>query len=70
MAVQYQRGISVSSAVMSFEHQGLAFSLLDTPDRWDFSPRGLRGHLPHPDRGPPKAPRGIEEHTRKLFEVC
>jgi peptide subunit release factor RF-3 len=31
------RGISVSSAVMSFEHGGLAFNLLDTPGDRDFS---------------------------------
>ena len=37
MAVEYQRGISVSSAVMSFEHEGLAFNLLDTPGHQDFS---------------------------------
>jgi peptide chain release factor 3 len=32
-------GTSVSPAVMSFEHRGLAFNLLDTPGHWDFSPR-------------------------------
>jgi hypothetical protein len=31
MAVERERGISVSSAVISFEHEGLAFNLLDTP---------------------------------------
>jgi peptide chain release factor 3 len=31
MVVERERGISVSSAVMSFEHEGLAFNLLDTP---------------------------------------
>ena len=31
MAVERERGISISSAVMSFEHEGLAFNLLDTP---------------------------------------
>jgi peptide chain release factor 3 len=31
MAVERERGISVSAAVMSFEHQGLALNLLDTP---------------------------------------
>ncbi len=31
------RGISVSSAVMSFEHEGLAFNLLDKPGHQDFS---------------------------------
>jgi peptide chain release factor 3 len=30
MAVERERGISVSSAVMSFEHEGPAFNLLDT----------------------------------------
>src|SRR5260370_34294152 len=40
-----------SSAVMSFEHAGLAFKLLDTPGHQDFSPMGFqRGHLPHSDR--------------------
>src|SRR5438552_1040769 len=37
MAVERGRGISVSSAVMSFEHEGLAFNLLDTPGHQDFS---------------------------------
>ena len=43
MAVEYQRGISVSSAVMSFEHERLAFNLLDPPGHQDFSPMGFRG---------------------------
>jgi hypothetical protein len=30
MAVERKRGISVSSTVMSFEHQGLAINVLDT----------------------------------------
>ena len=52
MAVERERGISVSSAVMSFEHQGLAFNLLDTPGHQDFSPLGVqRGHLLRPHRG-------------------
>ena len=29
MAIERERGISVSSAVMSFEHEGLAFNLLE-----------------------------------------
>src|ERR1700739_2050187 len=36
MAVERERGISVSSA-KSFEHEGLAFNLLDTPGHQDFS---------------------------------
>ena len=37
MAIERERGISVSSAVMSFEHDGLVFNLLDTPGHQDFS---------------------------------
>jgi peptide chain release factor 3 len=37
MAVERERGISVSSAVMSFEREGLAFNLLDTPGHQDLS---------------------------------
>jgi peptide chain release factor 3 len=80
MAVEHERGISVSSAAMSFEHDGLALSLLDTPRHQDFSPMGFqRAHLPHPDRDRQRgdgagrrrhgAKRGIEEQTRKLFEM-
>ena len=41
MAVERERGISVSSAVMSLEHEELAFNLLDTPGHQDFRPLGL-----------------------------
>jgi peptide chain release factor 3 len=45
MAVERERGISVSSAVMSFEHEGLAFNLLDTPGHQNFSSLEFqRGH--------------------------
>ena len=37
MAVERERGISVSLAVISFEHEGLAFNLLDTPGHQDLS---------------------------------
>jgi peptide chain release factor 3 len=41
MAVERERGISVSSAVMSLEHKELAFNLLDTPGHQNFRPLGL-----------------------------
>jgi peptide chain release factor 3 len=41
MAVEYQRGISVSSGVRSFEHEGLAFNLLDTRGPPGFRPIGI-----------------------------
>jgi peptide chain release factor 3 len=36
MAIERERGISVSSAMMSFEYDGLAIKLLDTPGHQDF----------------------------------
>src|SRR5262249_56160145 len=71
MAIERERGISVSSAVMSFEHEGLAFNLLDTPGHQDFSEDTYRT-LTAVDSALmvlPAAPP-IEEQTRKLFEVC
>jgi len=44
IAVERERGISVSSAVMRFEHEGLAFILLDTPGHQDFN--GISGQTP------------------------
>src|SRR3546814_4482414 len=37
MKIEQQRGISVTSSVMTFEHAGLIFNLLDTPGHEDFS---------------------------------
>jgi peptide chain release factor 3 len=37
MAIERERGISVSSTVTSFEHQGLAFKLLDGAGHQDFN---------------------------------
>jgi peptide subunit release factor RF-3 len=44
MAVERERGISVSSAVMSFENEGLTFNLLDTPA--GFQPTGISATTP------------------------
>ncbi len=71
MAIERERGISVSSAVMTFEHQGLTFNLLDTPGHQDFSEDTYRT-LTAVDSAVMvlDAAKGIEEQTRKLFEVC
>ena len=37
MSIEKERGISVSASVMTFEHEGLTFNLLDTPGHEDFS---------------------------------
>ena len=66
-----ERGISISSAVMSFEDEGLAFNLLDTPGHQDFSVDTYRT-LTAVDSAVMvfDAAKGIKEQTRKLFEVC
>jgi len=71
MAIERERGISVSASVMSFEHAGLAFNLLDTPGHEDFSEDTYRT-LTAVDSAVMvlDAAKGIETQTRKLFEVC
>lgn len=71
MAIERERGISVSSAAMTFEHDGLIFNLLDTPGHQDFSEDTYRT-LTAVDSAVMviDAAKGIEEQTKKLFEVC
>ena len=71
MKIEQQRGISVTSSVMTFEQDGVTFNLLDTPGHEDFSEDTYRT-LTAVDSAVMviDAARGIEAQTRKLFEVC
>jgi peptide chain release factor 3 len=71
MEIERQRGISVSSSVMSFEYRGLVCNLLDTPGHEDFSEDTYRT-LTAVDSAIMviDAAKGIEAQTRKLLEVC
>ena len=71
MKIEQERGISVTTAVMTFEYQGLVFNLLDTPGHEDFSEDTYRT-LTAADSAIMviDAAKGIESQTRKLFEVC
>jgi len=71
MKIEQQRGISVTSSVMTFEYGGLTFNLLDTPGHEDFSEDTYRT-LTAVDSAVMviDAAKGIEPQTRKLFEVC
>jgi peptide chain release factor 3 len=71
MSIERERGISVTASVMSFEHGGLSFNLLDTPGHEDFSEDTYRT-LTAVDSAVMvlDAAKGIETQTRKLFEVC
>lgn len=71
MAIEQQRGISVTSSVMTFQHEDILFNLLDTPGHQDFSEDTYRT-LTAVDSAVMviDAAKGIEAQTRKLFEVC
>ena len=71
MKIEQQRGISVTSSVMTFERGGLTFNLLDTPGHEDFSEDTYRT-LTAVDSAVMviDAAKGIEAQTLKLFEVC
>lgn len=71
MKIERDRGISVASSVMTFEHAGLVFNLLDTPGHEDFSEDTYRT-LTAADSAIMvlDAAKGIEPQTLKLFEVC
>ncbi len=71
MKIEQQRGISVTTSVMTFERDGITFNLLDTPGHEDFSEDTYRT-LTAVDSAIMviDAAKGIEPQTRKLFEVC
>lgn len=71
MKIEQERGISVTSAVMTFEFGDVVFNLLDTPGHEDFSEDTYRT-LTAADSAVMviDAAKGIEAQTRKLFEVC
>jgi len=75
MEIEKQRGISVTSTVLSFEYSlqtsKFHLNLLDTPGHQDFSEDTYRT-LAAADNCVMliDAAKGIEDRTRKLFEVC
>jgi peptide chain release factor 3 len=71
MALEQQRGISVTSSVMQFPYQGRIVNLLDTPGHEDFSEDTYRT-LTAVDSALMviDAAKGVEERTIKLMDVC
>jgi len=71
MEIEKERGISITSAVMSYSYGGRAMHLLDTPGHKDFSEDTYRtltaveSVLMMIDSA-----KGVEEQTIKLMEVC
>jgi len=71
MALEQQRGISVTSSVMQFPYRERIVNLLDTPGHEDFSEDTYRT-LTAVDSALMviDAAKGVEERTIKLMEVC
>ena len=71
MALEQQRGISITSTILAFPYRGYHVNLLDTPGHQDFSEDTYRT-LTAVDSAVMvlDAARGIEPQTLKLFEVC
>ncbi|MDR3073102.1 MAG: peptide chain release factor 3 [Deltaproteobacteria bacterium] len=71
MAMEKERGISVTSSVMKFAYKGYEVNLLDTPGHQDFSEDTYRV-LTAVDSAliVIDAAKGVEAQTRKLMEVC
>jgi peptide chain release factor 3 len=71
MQMEQERGISVTSSVLQFEYLGKAVNLLDTPGHQDFSEDTYRTLMAADSAVMLLDNRkGVEEQTRKLFEVC
>ena len=71
MAMEQQRGISITSTVLQFDYQNCQINLLDTPGHKDFSEDTYRT-LAAADNAVmlEDGAKGLEPQTRKLFEVC
>ncbi|HET7038115.1 MAG TPA: peptide chain release factor 3 [Thermomicrobiaceae bacterium] len=71
MALERERGISISSTVLQFAYDGYQINLLDTPGHQDFSEDTYRTLMAADSAVMVlDAARGIEPQTLKLFEVC
>ena len=71
MALEQQRGISITSTVLQFPYRDCVINLLDTPGHKDFSEDTYRV-LTAADAAVMvlDSAKGIEPQTLKLFEVC
>jgi peptide chain release factor 3 len=71
MALEQERGISVTSSVLQFEYAGFQVNLLDTPGHADFGEDTYRTLIAADSAVMLLDNRkGVEERTRQLFDVC
>jgi peptide chain release factor 3 len=71
MAMEQERGISITASAMQFTYKDTVINVLDTPGHEDFSEDTYRT-LTAADCAIMviDAAKGVERQTRKLFEVC
>lgn len=71
MAMEQERGISITASAMQFTYKDAVINVLDTPGHEDFSEDTYRT-LTAADCAIMviDAAKGVERQTRKLFEVC
>lgn len=71
MALERERGISITSTVLQFPYRGCVLNLLDTPGHQDFGEDTYRTLLAA-DAAVMliDAAKGVEPQTRKLFAIC
>ncbi|MEK6773990.1 MAG: peptide chain release factor 3 [Bdellovibrionota bacterium] len=71
MELERQKGISITSSVMTFDYKDLRINLLDTPGHKDFSEDTYRVLMAVDSACMLiDVAKGVEERTKKLYEVC
>lgn len=71
MELERQKGISITSSVMTFDYSSLRVNLLDTPGHKDFSEDTYRVLMAVDSACMLiDVAKGVEERTKKLYEVC
>ena len=71
MALERERGISITSTVLQFPYSGFVINLLDTPGHQDFGEDTYRTLLAADSAVMLiDAAKGVEPQTKKLFAIC
>lgn len=71
MEIEKQRGISVTSSVLQFEYNNFCVNILDTPGHQDFSEDTYRTLMAADSAVMViDCSKGVEDQTKKLFQVC
>ncbi|QZY56934.1 peptide chain release factor 3 [Crassaminicella profunda] len=71
MEIEKKRGISVTSSVLQFNYDGFCINILDTPGHQDFSEDTYRTLMAADSAVMVlDCSKGVEDQTKKLFQVC